>query len=132
MALLLLRCESCSQRVAVTCAGRIPESRSRDSLAAGLSQPVHELCAPFDVELAECLAKVVVDRVRADKQLSGDLSVGEAFRREASDLRLLRSELVSRVRAASPRMLTRRLQLAVCALGERLHAEVGEHLVSDP
>src|SRR5690349_961417 len=103
-----------------------------NSLAAGLSQPVHELCAPFDVELAECLAKVVVDRVRADEQLSGDLSVGATFRREASDVRLLRSELVSRIRAPPPGMLTRRLQLAVCALGERLHAEVVEHFVSDP
>src|SRR5690349_24495130 len=108
MALLLLRCESCSQRVAVTCARRIPELRSTDSLAAGLSQPVHELCAPFDVELAKCLAKVVVNRVRADEQLSGDLSVGATFRREASDLRLLRSELVSRVRGPPPGMLTRR------------------------
>jgi len=93
---------------------------------------VHELCAPFDVELAECLAKVVVDRVRADEQLSGDLSVGATFRREASDVRLLRSELVSRIRAPPPGMLTRRLQLAVCALGERLHAEVVGHFVSDP
>src|SRR5690242_17070028 len=108
------------------------QRRSTDSRAAGLSQPVHELCAPFDVELAECLAKVVVDGVRADKELSGDLSVGATFRCEASDLRLLRSELASRVRGASPGMLTRRLQLAMCALGERLHAEVVEHLESDP
>src|SRR6476646_1665630 len=108
------------------------ERRSTDSLAAGLSQPVHELCAPFDVELAECLAKVVVDRVRADKQLSGDLSVGATFRREASDVRLLRGELGSRIWGPPPGTLTRRLQLAMCALGERLHAEVVEHLVSDP
>src|SRR6476620_3075213 len=93
---------------------------------------MHELCAPFDVELAERLAKVVVDSVRADKQLSGDLSVGATFRREASDVRLLRSELVSRIRGPPPGMLTRRLQLAVCALGERLHAEVVEHFASDP
>jgi hypothetical protein len=108
------------------------QQRSTDSLAARLSQPVHELCAPLDVELAECLAKVVVDRVRADEQLSGDLSVGATFRREASYLRLLRSELVSRIRGPSPGTLTRRLQLAVCAPGERFHAEVVEHLVSDP
>ena len=67
---------------------------------------MHELCAPFDVELAECLAKVVVDRVRADKKLSGDLSVGATFRREPSDLPLLRSELVSRIRRPSPETLT--------------------------
>src|SRR6476620_6320849 len=93
---------------------------------------MHELCAPFDVELAERLAKVVVDRVRANKQLSGDLAVGATFRREASDLHLLRSELVSRIWAPPPGTLTRRLQLAMCALGERVHAEVVEHLVSDP
>src|SRR6476661_5668788 len=103
-----------------------------NGFACGLSQPVHELCAPFDVELAECLAKVVVDRVRADKQLSGDLSVGTTFRREASDLRLLGSELASRIRGRSAAMLTGRLQLAVCALSERLHAKVVEHLASNP
>ena len=103
-----------------------------DSLAAALLQPVHELSAPFDVELAECLAKVVVDRVRADKELGGDLSVGATFRREARDLHLLRSELGSRIWGPPPGTLTRRLQLAMCALGERLHAEIVEHLESDP
>src|SRR4029077_1798212 len=73
-----------------------------------------------------------VDRVRADKQLSGDLSVGATFRRKSCDLRLLRSELVSRIRGPPPGTLPRRLQLAMCALGERVHAEVVEHLVSDP
>ena len=97
-----------------------------------LSQPVYELRTPFDVELAECVAKVVLDRVRADEQLSRDLSVRVSIGREASDLRLLRSELLSRVRGASPGVPARCLQLAVRALGERLHAEVVEHLVSDP
>jgi len=78
-------------RVKTECLIATDEVRSRisddstDSPAAGLSQPVHELRAPFHVELAEYLAKVVVDRVRANKQLSGDLSVGATFRREPSD-----------------------------------------------
>src|ERR1700751_6456828 len=99
-----------------------------NGFACGRSQPVHELCAPFDVELAERLAKVVVDRVRADKQLSGDLSVGATFRSEASDLPLLRSELVSRIRGPPPGTLTRRPQLAMRALGESLHAAHVENL----
>jgi hypothetical protein len=124
-----------AQTECLTTTGEVRSRIGHDSTgspAEELWQPVYELCAPFDVELAECLAKVVFDRVRADEQLSGDLSVGATFRREASDVRLLRSELVSGVPGASPGVPTRRLQLAVCALGERLHAEVVEHLVSDP
>ena len=44
---------------------------------------VRELHAGLHVELAERLAQVVLDRARADEQLSGDLAVGVPLRRQA-------------------------------------------------
>ncbi len=48
------------------------------------------------------------------------------------DLRLLRSELVEGVHGPFPGALASRLQFEPCALGERLHPEVGEELMGDP
>ena len=53
-------------------------ARGRSRLKA-----VRELHARLDVELAERLAQVVLDRARADEQLSGDLAVGVPLRRQA-------------------------------------------------
>ena len=53
-------------------------ARGRSRLKA-----VRELHAGLHVELAERLAQVVLDRARADEQLSGDLAVGVPLRREA-------------------------------------------------
>ena len=44
---------------------------------------VRELHAGLHVELAERLAQVVLDRARADEELSGDLAVGVPLRRQA-------------------------------------------------
>src|SRR5664279_3277269 len=45
-------------------------------------------------------------------------------------MRFLRSELVSRIHGSFAGMLTCRLQLEPCALGERLHSKVCEEFVS--
>src|ERR1700689_2263786 len=105
---------------------RTPSSNARSSYrgevtARPLRQSMRELCACLDVEFAERLAKVVLHGARAEEQSSGDLSVGVAVRREARDLHLLRSELVSRIHASFAGTLARRVQLEPCALGERLH-----------
>ena len=55
-----------------------------------------------------------------------------SLRREARDLRFLRSELLDRIHGPFAGALTRRLELGPGALGKCLHAEVGEHFVSDP
>ena len=52
----------------------------------------------FTSSFRNALPQVVLDRARADEQLSGDLSVGVSLRGEARDLRLLRRELVERCR----------------------------------
>ena len=51
---------------------------------------------------------------------------------QARNLRLLRRQLTERVDGASARMLAGRFQLDACALGERLHPEVGEEVVRRP
>jgi hypothetical protein len=48
-----------------------------------LQQTVCELRARVHAELAKHLAQVVLDRARADEQLSGDLLVGVSLRDEA-------------------------------------------------
>jgi hypothetical protein len=48
------------------------------------------------------------------------------------DLCLLRCQLTDGVDGASANMLAGRFQLDACALGERLHAEVGEEVVRCP
>ena len=75
---------------------------------------------------------MVLDGVRADEQSGRDLFVGVAFRREASDLQLLWSELAQRVCGPFAGMLPCRLQFEPCALCKRVHAEVAEELVGGP
>ena len=69
---------------------RTPEPRGRCVRRAG--GMLFELVAGLHVELAECLAEVVVDGVGADEQLRGDLSVGGTVGGEAGDLCFLRGE----------------------------------------
>src|SRR6187200_588452 len=96
-----------------------------------LRQTARKLRARLDVELAERLAQVVLDRARADEELRGDLSICVSLRRKARDLQFLRGELVDRVGGPSAGPLTCRLQLDSRALGEGLHSEVREEVVSD-
>ena len=86
----------------------------------------------FTPSLRNDLAQVVLDRARADEQLRGDLAVRVSLRHEARDLRLLRRQLTQGVDGAFASVLAGRLQLDARALGERLHAEVGEEAVGRP
>ena len=81
------------------------------------------------VELAEDLAKVVVDRARADEEPSSDLGVRKAVGGESRDLGLLGCELAAGLDNAFAGRLAGHPQLAGCALGESLGAHRVEHLV---
>ena len=70
-----------------------------------------ELVAGLHVELAECLAEVVVDGVGADEQLRGDLSVGGTVGGEAGDLCFLRGEGIAGLDGPLARVLAGGLEL---------------------
>src|SRR5262245_8911766 len=57
------------------------------------------------------------------------LRIGGAFPGESGDLLLLRSQVVAHLVAALARLLARGDELAAGPLGERLHADGGEHVV---
>ena len=84
---------------------RAPLERSHASPATRLTGPVRErgakLLAAGDVELAEHLAQVVLDRARADEQLGADLRVGVPVAGQPRDLDLLGRQGVARVRRSS-------------------------------
>jgi hypothetical protein len=75
------------------------------------------------------LAQVVFDRARAKEQPCADLRVGKAVAGEPGDLGLLSGELVARLDGAFTGGFAGGQQLARGALGERVHADCGEHLV---
>src|SRR5712692_3564761 len=97
-----------------------------------LRHTVCELRARLDAELPEHFAQVILDRARADEQLSGDLPVGVTLRDETRDLGFLRREVAERVHRAPAGTFPRRLELDACALREGLHPELGEELVCRP
>src|SRR3954453_18158327 len=111
-----------SPRRSPCCAPRCTPDRS-------VRERVSELAARADVELAEDLAQVVLDRSRADEQLGADLRVRLPVARHAGDLRLLRRQHVARVRVTPARGLAGGLQLAAGALGERLSSAAAEAVV---
>src|SRR5438105_10483369 len=63
-------------------------------LARCLRDAVGELGARLHAELPEHLAEVVLDGVRADEQLGGDLPIGLSLRDQAGDLGFLGREVV--------------------------------------
>ena len=80
-------------------------------MCAGLEDMSFELVAGLHVELAECLAEVVVDGVGADEQLRGDLSVGGTVGGEAGDLCFLRGEGIAGLDGPFASVLAGRLEL---------------------
>ena len=88
-----------------------------------------KLLARADVELAEHLVQVVLDRPRADEQPRADLGVGVPVAGQPCDLRLLRGEGVAGLDREPARGLAGGEQLAARALGERLGTEAAEALV---
>ena len=61
----------------------------RRPVAVPVGHRLPELAAGGDVELAEDLAQVVLDRALGQEQLGGDLRVGQAFPGQPRDLGLL-------------------------------------------
>src|SRR5262245_25545894 len=82
-----------------------------------------ELRPRGDAELREDLAQVVLDRARAEEELSGDVLVGVTLADEPRDLQLLRCQVGERARVAPPRGLARCSELGPGALGPRLCPE---------
>ena len=70
------------------------------SLFGRLRERVAQLLAAADIELAEDLVQVVLDRARADEQLGADLRVGVPVADQPRDLDLLGRKDVARVRGA--------------------------------
>jgi hypothetical protein len=82
------------------------------------SQSVRELRTRLDAELPEHFAQVVLDRARADEQLSGDLPVRVSLGHEARDLGFLWCQLAERIHRSLSGMFSGRLELDPCAFGE--------------
>src|SRR4051794_17014894 len=92
-------------------------------------QRAAEVGARADVELAEDLVEVVLDRTRADEQARADLGVREAVAGEPRDLGLPGGELAPRLDGDFTGGLAGGQELSSGALGESLGAHVGEHVV---
>src|SRR4051812_3556086 len=88
-----------------------------------------QLLAGADLELGEHLAQVVLDGARADEQLGADLRVRLPVARHPGDLGLLGREDVAGLHGPPGRGLAGGQQLAACALGERLGADLVEAVV---
>src|SRR5262249_677114 len=88
-----------------------------------------QLPARADAQLGENLAQVPFDGARGQEQLRADLRVSAAVSGQPGDLLLLRRELLAGLSGASAHLLARGDQFPAGALGERLHADRGEHVV---
>ena len=88
-----------------------------------------QLVARGDVELAEDLVQVVLDRSGADEQLGADSGVGEAVAGESGDLSLLGCEDVARVHGTPAGGLAGSQELAFGALRRRLGTNAAEGVV---
>jgi hypothetical protein len=89
-----------------------------------------QLVAGTDGELGEDLVQVVFDRARAHEQLGGDLGVGQAIPSEPANLGLPGGELGGGLGGSFADPLAGGRQLARGAVGECLHSERREQLVS--
>ena len=72
---------------------------------------------------------MVLDGLRADEQVLGDLPVGVPLGGKPGYLRFLRRQLVDRVERAVPDMLAGRLQLDARPFRKAFHPELAEELV---
>ena len=118
--------------VGLTSGPRIRRPLAADDRCTDVGQRRAELLARADPELSEHLAQVPLHRARTEEQLGPDLRVRLPAGSQARDLHLLRSQLVERLDGALTDCLAGGQQLAAGALGERLHAHVREHRVSNP
>src|SRR4249919_1158540 len=79
-----------------------------------------------DLELPEHLVQVVLDRLRAEEELRGDVLVRLPLADQAGDLQLLRRQLVDRARISSTHCLAGRTQLGTRPLRPGLGTELLE------
>src|SRR3954465_8283885 len=99
--------------------------RSRYSDPCSASQ----LPAGTNAELGEHVAQMPLDSPRAQEEPRPDLRVRQPIGGKQRDLPLLRGQIVPRLDDPPPHLLAGGLKLLAGALGERLHADRGEHLV---
>src|SRR3954447_23501993 len=90
---------------------------------------MRQLPAGMDAELGEHVAQMPLRGPRAQEELRADLRVRQPIGGEQRDLPLLRGQIVASLDGPPPYLLAGGLKLLAGALGERLHADRGEHLV---
>src|SRR3954468_1942644 len=99
--------------------------RSRYSDPCSASQ----LPAGTNAELGEHVAQMPLDSPRAEEELRPDLRVRQPIGGKQRDLPLLRGQIVASLDGPPTHLLAGGLKLVAGALGERLHADRGQHLV---
>src|SRR4051795_10793440 len=99
--------------------------RSRYSDPCSASQ----LPAGTNAELGEHVAQMPLDSPRAEEELRPDLRVRQPIGGKQRDLPLLRGQIVASLDGPPTHLLAGGLKLFAGALGERLHADRGQHLV---
>jgi hypothetical protein len=101
--------------------------------ASGCSFSVREhmgkLVPRVDSELGECFVEVVLDRLRADKQLARDFLIRTASARQKHDLLLLFSQRAGRINRALTCGLPCSQNLAACALSKDVRAHCRKHII---
>ena len=109
---------------------------ARDRYTAAVTAPTSDSAARSSLReltpsFPNTLRQVPLHRAGAEEQLGADLGVRLPVGGEARDLHLLWGQLVERLDRALAHRLAGGQQLAAGALGERVHAHVREHRVSD-
>src|SRR6185312_9357303 len=109
-------------------AGRQGPRAERGLRALTGGEGAEQLVTREDVELAEDLAQVVLDRARADEEVDADLRVAVTVAGEPGDRLLLGGELVDVVDRVDPHGRGRRRELALGAGGEGLGTDRHERV----
>jgi transcriptional regulator with XRE-family HTH domain len=95
-----------------------------------LGERLVQLPPGADLELGEDLSQVPLDRTAAQVQLGADLGIGQSVAGQPGDLRLLRRELLYRVRRTLVDRRPGRQQLSPGAFGEGVGPHPSEHVVA--
>src|SRR5580692_1518900 len=107
----------------------IPRSLDPRAVLAARCRCSVQFAAGADAELGVYVAQVPFDRARGQEQLGADLWIGTTVPRQPGDLGLLGGQRGGDFGVALAYRLASGEQFAACALGERFHADRGEHVV---